>query len=216
VFRLFGWMLVLATVVVAGREALVVAAQPQALWLEEYVPALAGDRGQGLIAPSRASEWVSDPRITQGLIGNCVDESVSPLTNIREACDQAIEVGLRAAPASSELWFARARLYAAQGILDQPLAESLARSNATGPREGWIAAERLPFALRLEQFLPESLMDEIGGDVALVLANRQLAGPLIETYIADPFLRESSWGVIEQFATLDQQERLIAWIRQAI
>jgi hypothetical protein len=50
----------------------------------------------------------------------------------------------------------------------------------------------------------------------LVLVSRQLSAPLIETYIADPFLRESSWQVIEQYATLDQQEMLLDWLFQAV
>jgi hypothetical protein len=128
----------------------------------------------------------------------------------------AIEYGLAALPASSELWLAKARLLANQGILDEAFAAALRNSYSTGAREGWIASERLPFALRRWAFLPNDLADDIGGDVALVLGNRALAGPLIQTYIADPFLRDATWEVIERYATLDQQEALVDWIRQAL
>jgi hypothetical protein len=57
------------------------------------------------------------------------------------------------------------------------------------------------------------MIADIGRDIEEVVGSRRWAAPLIAAYIGDPFLREATWDVIEQFATLDQQEQLIAWIR---
>jgi hypothetical protein len=217
IYRVTGWALIAIGAVLTVRLGLVVAATPSELWTEEFVPIADGARPAetgGL--PMRVSGWLSDPAIARALIGDCIERSASPLSDIRPHCTAAVDYALAAQPASPELWFARARLLAAQGILDEPLADSLRRSYELGPREGWIAAERLPFALRLREFLPAELVDDMGADLRLVLVSRQLSEPLIEAYIADPFLRESSWEVIEQFATLDQQEQLLDWLFQAV
>ena len=196
---------------------MVVAATPSALWMEEFTPI--ADSGLPSVTTGLAtslSSRLSDSAVARVLIGDCIDQSVSPLSDIRAHCMQAIDYALTASPLSSELWLAQARLFAAQGMLDHRFAESISRSYATGPREGWIAAERLPLVLRLRDFLPMHLSNNIGSDVHLVLTSQQLAGPLIDTYIADPFLRESSWEIIEQFATLDRQEMLLDWLFQAV
>jgi hypothetical protein len=197
--------------------AVVVAATPSDPWLSEFEPIANNQRPPTVDGwAAQAAEWVRDPAIARALIGDCVAQSVTPSAEIRGRCTDAIEYGLAALPASSELWLAKARLLANQGILDEAFAAALRNSYSTGAREGWIASERLPFALRRRAFLPNDLADDIGGDVALVLASRSLAGPLIQTYIADPFLRDATWEVIEQYATLDQQEALVDWIRQAL
>jgi hypothetical protein len=217
VYRVTGWALIATSLVLTVRLGLVVAATPSELWTEEFVPVADGARPAETGGfPVRLSGFVSDPAIARALIGDCIERSASPLSDVRAYCMAAVDYALAAQPTSAELWLARARLLAAQGILDEPLADSLRRSYELGPREGWIAAERLPFALRLRDFLPAVFVDDIGADLQLVLVSRQLSAPLIETYIADPFLRESSWQVIEQYATLDQQEMLLDWLFQAV
>lgn len=215
-YRPVGWIVVVMSALIAVRMAAVLAATPSQYWLEEFVPLTRGEAGGTVIPADGLTGLIDDPALARSLIGDCIAESASPLSEVRDECFSAISYGLAASPASSELWFALARYYVAIGALDERLAGALEASYATGPREGWIAAERLPFALRMVEFLPDSLISEIGRDISLVVSNRQLATPLIEAYIANPFLRVSSWPVIEQFATFDEQERLIAWIGQAL
>jgi len=216
-YRALGWLSIVVATALVVRLAVVVAATPSDLWLSEFEPVATNQRPPSVDGwAAQAAEWVRDPAIARALIGDCVAQSVTPDAEIRERCMDAISYGLAALPASSELWLAQARLLANQGVLDEPFATALRNSYSTGTREGWIASERLPFALRRRAFLPNDLTDDIGGDVALILGNRSLAGPLIQAYIADPFLRDATWEVIEQYATLDQQEALVDWIRQAL
>lgn len=216
-YRVLGWLLAGAALALIVRLALTVAATPTEWWLSEFQPISTSERPAATTGwPVRAAEWIDDPAIARALIGNCVDQSTVPDADTRERCGAAIDYALAIQPTSSELWLARARLLSNQGILGEEFAEALRNSYTTGMREGWIAAERLPFALRRRQFLPEDFVDAMGGDVALVLTNRSLAGPLIASYIADPFLREETWDVIERFATLDQQEDLVSWLQQAV
>ena len=216
-YRALGWLTIVVAAALLVRLAVVVAATPSDLWLTEFEPIAITQRAP--VADhwvEQAAEWISDPAIARALTGDCVAQSVTPNPDIRTRCMDAIDYGLAATPASSELWLAKARLLANQGVLDEKFAVALRNSYSTGTLEGWIASERLPFALRRRAFLPSDLADDIGGDVALVLSNRSLAGPLIQTYIADPFLRDTTWEIIEKYATLDQQEALVDWIRQAL
>lgn len=216
-YRAFAWLAIVTAILLTLRLAVVVSATPSDLWLSEFEPLASAQRppvNDGWAA--RAAEWISDPGIARALIGNCVAESVTPNPEARARCMTAVDYGLDALPGSSELWFAKASLLANQGILDERFAEALLNSYSTGALEGWLAADRLPFALRRRGFLPDDISDEIGGDVALVLANRALASPLIQAYIADPFLRDATWEIIERYSTLDQQEDLISWIRRAL
>ncbi len=216
-YRVLGWLLAGAALALIARLALVVAATPTDLWLSEFEPTTASDHQPATTGWAvRAADWINDPAIARALIGNCIDQSTVPDAVFRERCGAAMDYALAIQPTSSELWLAKARLLSNQGILGEEFADALRNSYATGAREGWIAAERLPFALRRRQFLPDDFVNAIGDDVALVLANRSLAGPLVESYIADPFLREETWDIIEQFATLDQQEDLVSWLQQAV
>ena len=124
-----------------------------------------------MISADGLTGLMDDPALARSLIGDCIAESASPLSEMRDECLSAISYGLAASPASSELWFALARYYVAIGALDERLAGALEASYATGPREGWIAAERLPFALRMVEFLPDRLTSDIGRDVSLVVVN---------------------------------------------
>ena len=216
-YRVFGWLAIAIGVALTARLVAVIAATPSDSWLVEYEPVTQSNQPAATGGwPVRVADWIGDAAIARALIGTCVSQSAAPVAEIRERCMAAIDYGLAVTPASSELWLAKARLLSNQGILDEPFSEALRNSYATGAREGWIAAERLPFALRRREFLPDDLLDLIGGDVGLVLSSQSLAGPLTQAYIADPFLREQTWDVIERYATLDQQEDLLAWLQQAV
>ncbi len=205
-----------ALVVLAIRLVLVVAATPPSLWTLEFAPVISpGEAGAASSIATGLSGWISDLAIARTLIMDCAGPAAAR-SDTFERCLRAVDYGLAAAPTSAELWVERARLLASRGIFDDRMAGSLANSYATAPREGWIAAFRLPFVLRMRAFLPTDFEDRIGLDIQTVLRDRALAGPLIAAYIADPFLREATFDLIVRFASFDQQEMLIGWIRGAL
>lgn len=77
----------------------------------------------------------------------------------------AVTDALRRYPDDADLWLRRAELAALSGALPAVWEESLMRSYSTGPREGWVSARRLPFALsRLAELSPVArrrAMDEL-------------------------------------------------------
>jgi hypothetical protein len=215
IFRTASWILVAAGLLLLARLTLTIAATPEELWLTEFAPlTTVVARDPAPASPEKIAGWIVDPAVARSLIDACPVAVTTPAE--ANSCRQAVEYGLAAAPSSSELWLARARLLVATGIVDERFTESLRNSYRTAPLEVWVAAERLPFALQMRALLPEDFGADIGADIAMVIGNRRWAEPLIAAYIADPFLRESTWDVIERFATLDQQEQLIAWIRAAL
>jgi len=208
-FAIVGTVAIIAASFLTLRLILVVAATPAELWLERYVPVAGPGNPPADLSPG----WLHDPAIVRTELAECQAGARNRGT---AACLAAVDHGLTLQPLSSELWLERARILVALGTMDDELVAALARSYATGPREDWIAATRLPFALTLLAFLPDEMIADLGRDVETVVANRAAAGPLISAFIADPFLRQASWDVISQYATFDEQERLIAWIRGEI
>lgn len=201
--------------ILAARLLLVNLATPASLWVDEFTPitaagdpAIAGPIADGL------SPFVNDPSMIRTRLMECT--AVEYAIGEDSPCLAIVDEGLALVPTSSELWLLRARLLARNGIFEEPFVESIRNAYATGPHEGWLAATRLPFALQMRIRLPEDMMDLLGADLVAILENQDLAQPLVFTYIADPFLRESTWEFIQRYASLDQQERLISWIRSAI
>ena len=109
-----------------------------------------------------------------------------------------------------------ATMYGSDGSFDERFFESLRKSFEAAPREGWIAAQRLPFLLRHAERLPPDLTDVMTADLGLFLGDWDLAAPLASAYVADPFFRDSTWAFVEQHASLEQQQWLITRIRAAI
>lgn len=67
----------------------------------------------------------------------------------------AVTAALRRYPDDADLWLRHAELAALSGARPVVWEDSLMRSYATGPREGWVSARRLPFALsRLAELSP--------------------------------------------------------------
>lgn len=214
-YRILAGIALLLLVLLAGRMAVGVMATPPSLWPVEFNPLTRATESPAVPAiVANGPDWLSDPAIARGWINGCVSTSLTPAA--AASCLEAVDYGLAASPLSAELWLARARLLARQGILDDQMVEALANSYRSGPLESWVASDRLPFALQMLALLPAELTEDIGRDVELVVPNRTSSGPLIAAFIADPFLRQSSWPLISQFTTFDQQEQLIAWIRQAL
>ena len=77
----------------------------------------------------------------------------------------AVAAALRRYPEDTDLWLRHAELAALSGAAPGVWERSLMRSYATGPREGWVAARRLPFALsRFAELSPaarQRAMDEL-------------------------------------------------------
>ena len=215
VYPTFAWLSVLLIIVLAGRMAVAVMATPVSLWTVEFNPLATASEPPAVSAVvANAPNWVSDPAVARGWINGCVSTALT--ATAAASCLEAVDYGLASSPLSAELWLSRARLLVRQGILDDRMTEALANSFAVGPFEAWVASDRLPFALQMRSFLPPEMISDVGRDVALVIPNRNSSGPLIAAFIADPFLRETSWQLIGEFSTLDQQEQLINWIRQAL
>lgn len=196
----------------AARLALSVAATPADLWFDEFTPMTTrGDPGGSAGIARAAAAIIVDPSAIRTLLSDC-----EPAGAPGKTCLDLVDEGLAAVPVSGELWLERSRLLARMGEFGGAMTDALATSFAVAPNEGWLAATRLVFALQVRPFLPDEMMDDIGHDIGIVATNRATAVPLIDAYIADPLFRQATWDVIERYATYDQQEALIGWIRGAI
>lgn len=203
-------VLLLGAALVA-RLVYVLGATPVANWLDEFTPLTAREESPAaLSAAVVARARFRDPELAGTLFTGCGNAAPAG------SCLDVAAYGLSANPVSPELWLQRGQILAGAGAFDDRLARALAASYDLGPYDGWIAAARLPLALRVQAFLAPDALEDIGRDIETVLSRRQLSLPLIQAYIADPLFRDATWDVIEQYATFDQQEQLIAWIRGEI
>lgn len=202
----------IVAILLAARLVLSVASTPTDIWLDEYTPMTERSDAGGAAPIARLTNTlIADPSVIRTLLRSC-----EPVAPAGETCLDRVNEGLAAIPVSGELWFQRSQLLASSGAFGASMIDALATSYALAPNEGWLAADRLPFALRIRTFLPPEMMDDVGRDIALVLTSRELAAPLVAAYIADPLFRDATFDVIEQYASFDQQEALIAWIRGAL
>ncbi|MGQ0486726.1 MAG: hypothetical protein ACT4SY_15435 [Hyphomicrobiales bacterium] len=195
-------------------------ATPRALWLEEY----------RLFNPSNADKYVLGPVGLQvanllpepGVYGRYADCDAArrrsmaagnwTAASARAAeCLRAIEAALQRMPASTALWFHRARLIAAYGPDDAGVDDSLRMSYRTGAREGWIMPARLLFALRRWEQLPEDLHRTAALDVAVMLQSWNLRRTLARTYWSEPAIRERLAELVEEKATPEQKNDF-AWL----
>jgi hypothetical protein len=195
-------------------------ATPRALWLEEY----------RLFNPSNADQYVLGPvglRVARllpepGVYGRYADCDKArrramaagdwTTASARAAeCLGAIEAALQQMPASTALWFHRARLIAAYGPDDAGVDDSLRMSYRTGAREGWIMPARLLFALRRWEQMPEDLHRKAALDVTVMLQNWDLKRALARTYWSDAAIREVLTELIDERATPEQKNDF-AWL----
>lgn len=208
IFLALSLPVLLVGVVLVGRLILVLGATPVTNWLDEFTPLTSRDAFPAALSAAVAVRArVRDAAIAGTLLTGCgAGAPAGP-------CLDAVDYGLSANAVSAELWLERSQLLAGAGAFDERMARALSASYDLAPYDGWIAAARLPLALRVRSFLPAQAMEDIGRDIETVLSRRQLALPLIEAYIADPIFRDQTFDVIERYASFDQQEQLIAWIR---
>jgi hypothetical protein len=198
-------------------------ATPRALWLEEY----------RLFNPSNADKYVLDAlglRLASLLPGPGVYGRYAECENARRRalaagnwtaasasaaeCLRAIEAALQEMPASTALWFHRARLLATNGRDAAAADESLRMSYRTGPREGWIMPARLLFALRRWEQMPEDLRRMAGLDVTVMLQNWSLKRALARTYWSNPAIREVLTELVEEKATSEQKNDFASFVRE--
>jgi hypothetical protein len=217
----------LAGFVFAGRLGLIVLATPPASWLTEFGP-LTGPPGEADATVRRLADRLagnlSDAALVRGRHAACLDEveaanaAADYARRIAglEACIAIVDDGLAADPASGELWLERARLLSASGIFDERLQTALARSYASSPREGWIAASRVVLGLRLEPLLPPDFAGNIERDLGTVLQSRALATPLVDAYLADEALRVTTNAALQSLPDVAAQERFVSWVRSRI
>jgi len=212
-------VLSLAIAVVGGllgaRLLLVNLATPSDLWLSEFTPMVtAGDTRLASPIANAVSPIVRDPAVIRTRLMECSTRERP--RGEPNPCLAIVEEGLAILPTSAELWLERARILASIGGFDERFFDSLRKSQEASPREGWIAAQRLPFLLRHAERLPPDLTEIMAADLTMILGDWDLAGPLASVYVADPFFRDSTWAFVEQHASLEQQSWLINRIRAAI
>ena len=198
-----------------ARLLLVNLATPSDIWLSEFTPMVtAGDTRMASPIANAVSPIVRDPSVIRTRLMECSARDVP--RGEPNPCLPIVEEGLAILPTSAELWLERARILASMGGFDERFFDSLRMSQAASPREGWITAQRLPFLLRHAERLPPDLTEIMVADLAMILGDWDLAGPLASAYVADPFFRDSTWAFVEQHASLEQQSWLINRIRAAI
>ncbi len=198
-----------------ARLLLVNMATPSDIWLSEFTPMVAaGNTGIASAIADALSPIVRDPALVRTRLMECSARDVP--RGEADPCLAIVEEGLAILPTSAELWLERARILASDGSFDERFFESLRKSFEAAPREGWIAAQRLPFLLRHAERLPPDLTDVMTADLGMILGDWDLAAPLASAYVADPFFRDSTWAFVEQHASLEQQQWLITRIRAAI
>ncbi|ALA19975.1 hypothetical protein AL346_21045 (plasmid) [Chelatococcus sp. CO-6] len=101
----------------------------------------------------------------EDLVRHRVEEASAAVTRAAQAGDglapalaeaiAAVTDALQRYPDDADLWLRHAEIAALSGALPAVWEDSLMRSYATGPREGWVSARRLPFALsRLAELSP--------------------------------------------------------------
>lgn len=198
-----------------ARLLLVNLATPAEIWFAEFTPMVAaGDTALASPVANALAPILRDPNVMRTRLTECSARDVP--RGDANPCLPIVEEALAVLPTSAELWLERARILASDGIFDERFFESLRKSFDASPREGWITAQRMPFMLRQAERLPPDLVDLMVADLGMILGNWDLAGPLASAYVADPFFRDSTWAFVEQHASLDQQQWLIARIRAAI
>lgn len=198
-----------------ARLVLVSLATPSEIWLTEFTPMVAaGDTRIASPIANIVAPIVRDPAVVRTRLMECAARDVP--RGEADPCLAIVEEGLVMLPTSAELWLERARILAGDGLFDDRFFESLRKSFEAAPREGWIAAQRLPFLLRHEARLPPDLIDLMRADLMMILGDWDLAGPIAAAYVADPFFRDSTWAFVEQHASLEQQQWLITKIRSMI
>jgi hypothetical protein len=198
-------------------------ATPRALWLEEY----------RLFNPSNASKYVLGPvglRMANllpepGVYGRYADCEAARRRAMAAGnwtaasataadCLRAIEAALREMPASTALWYHRARLLAASAADDIGVDDSLRMSYRTGAREGWIMPARLLFALRRWEQMPEDLRRTAALDVTVMLQSWDLRRELARTYWSQPAIRDVLSELVDERATREQKNDFAGMIRE--
>jgi hypothetical protein len=213
--------------VFALRLGLIVLASPASVWLSDFAP-LTASVGEADPFSRRLAETLSDNFADNALVrsrlaiceGELAAASEAPDLERRASalshCLRVVDDGLRAVPVSSELWLARVRYLSNSGIFDETLQTALRRSYETGPREGWIGANRLVVALRLKPLLPPEFDADIQRDIGIVLESRSLAAPFVDAYVTDAALREVAGPMIEALPNVAAQERFVGWVRSRV
>jgi hypothetical protein len=208
----------------AIRVAAITWATPIGVWVEDY-PALIDpdvrvDDATKYVA-QRISPFIADAGLIRSLQSMCFESRATAellqdqsQTSDVAACLEQIDVALRAAPASSELWLFKASKLASQGRFAEPMMNALRNAYRTAPAEGWIASERVVLGLKLFPALASDLQAHVRSDLELVLRDTRLSRPLVAAYLADPALRATADGVLRGLSA-DSIRRFVKMARDA-
>jgi hypothetical protein len=174
--------------IATARLCVVVAATPTGVWLNEFSPYLSQKYAAGPSTQqwaARASQHLSDASLIRSLYAPCDDDlDRGDLTQ----CLDEIHAALQAAPSSGELWLAAAEKFLEAGDFNKAKT-ALTNSYHASPNEGWLAAQRVVFGLRLYPALDPELKQSVSSDLQLVLQNSKLSEPLVTEYKTSPLLR---------------------------
>ena len=213
---MFGILCLLGSAYILAVEI----ATPRALWLEEYRLFNPSNAGKYVLGPAglRMANLLPEP----GVYGHYADCEAAKRRAMAAGkwtaasataadCLRAIEAALREMPASTALWFHRARLLAASGPDAIGVDDSLRMSYRTGAREGWIMPARLLFALRRWEQMPDDLRRTAALDVTVMLQSWDLRRELARTYWSQPAIRDVLTELVDEKATPEQKNEF-AWL----
>jgi hypothetical protein len=186
-------------------------ATPSAYWLQGS-PTLLDDSVEVSAKTLRVAQWVSsliaDASLIRGLQSVCFKPAASVHLPQEQgqtidiaACLEEIEVALRSAPASCELWIFKASVLASAGKFGEPTINALRNAYYTGRNEGWIASRRVILGIKLFQGLPFELRDAVRSDIKLVLTDERLSQPIVDAYVRDALFRSAAKAVIDKLPT---------------
>jgi hypothetical protein len=187
------------------RMAVVLAATPPSVWLAEFPPLVGGAIGTNPGVPLRAeriAQSINDPALVRSRLAACEaagkggEGGSTPATS----CLAVLDAGLRAAPASGELWLTKADLLLRTEGFGPSVIAALRQSYSAARREGWIASSRVVFGLKLFPLLPDDLKTAAAGDLVLVLNYPVHARALMRAYVDDTALRQAAAPALEQLS----------------
>lgn len=213
-------VLLLVAVLGAGLRLIgVEATVPPRIWLDELRPldTNSGDRAlTGAAFRHVLESVVADPSFVHDGYAACVQDLKLAETSGEDAihlaalqdCLAVVDRALRAAPARSELWLERARLLLLLDGSQEEVFRALRVSYRTGPREGWIAVQRIPIALRLWESLPDDLRSSVREDIRLAMSKSALIASIASLYMKDFSIRTTLVSLLEDTSELSRQRFL--------
>lgn len=133
---------------------------------------------------------------------------------VADNCRTLVRAVTAAMPTYSFAWYVGA-LAALQRDQPEELVVSLRQSQLTGPTEQWLAELRVALAEEHRNLLPDDVLANNDGDLALLVVSNRGIASIAKRYVDDPSFRERITAIVEQLPEPDQQ-RFISTIETAV